>query len=249
MEQNENQQYDNRRKNPGVAERERLLDLLRGALPAMFTVNEEHPEPLTVGEARVEYVHQWEPDLVVRVTPPHGKEFYFAIEFKNQPYPSHVIGALEQLQAYIRRAPAGRRIYPLLVVPHVTPETGEFIKTHGVNYLDFAGNRRIEAEDLLYQEVQGRKNTAPAPKPELAMFTPTGTRIVQALLLAPPNHFRDDARFGGYGERGTEHDAAHVRGMESGGVSCARGGDAVSRYRPPRITDGLGGVVCPETAV
>ena len=188
MEQTKVEQYaiqGNGDANPGM-----LLELLRGAMPKTFAVVEAKQDQNMIGETRVEYAGHWQPDLVVRVTPPHGDAFYLAVVFKNQPYPSHVLGAIEQLNEYVNRAQEGRRVYPFLIAPNITPETGRFIKAHGVNYLDFAGNRRIEAGDVLYLEVQGRKNPAPAPKHELALFTPAGTRIAQELLLAPPNHYR-----------------------------------------------------------
>ncbi|MDR1192245.1 MAG: hypothetical protein LBK60_11395 [Verrucomicrobiales bacterium] len=75
-------------------------------------------------------------------------------------------------------------VIPILALPLVSPRMAEICQAKGWNWLDTAGNYRLEIPDLILLQSTGHKATDKRPRPVANLSSAEAGNVIQALLLA-----------------------------------------------------------------
>lgn len=115
-------------------------------------------------------------DGMLELTTPRGRR-RLLVEERG----SHLSQAL--VSDLIARAPSRTTTPLILFAPYVSPEMGALLVSHGINFVDRAGNCHLDLGGSYVGHVEGRKLRQPADAPG-GMRGP-GFRLIFALLVEP----------------------------------------------------------------
>ncbi len=105
----------------------------------------------------------------------------FAVEVKSVGEPRYVRQAMNELQAFKRE---NRDVYPLLIVPYMSPNAQLLAKAEGIGFLDLAGNAWLDLEQAYVERIGRHPERVPA-RPIRRVFAPVSSRVIRALLESP----------------------------------------------------------------
>ena len=142
-----------------------------GVLPGLRVVESSH-----LGRADAGKVGGARPDGVLELETASGRQRY-VVESKGRLSPSTLSAALESLQR-LAKLTDGR---PLLVTHHASERLIDLLLEEDVEFVDAAGNMYLNSP-ACYALVRGRSLDKAMPADA---FTPTGLRVVYALLAFP----------------------------------------------------------------
>jgi len=115
-------------------------------------------------------------DAILELTTPRGRK-RLLVEEKT----SHLSTAL--VNELIARISSGVPKPLILLAPYVSPDMGRLLSSHGINFVDRAGNCHIDLGGSYIGHIEGRKLKRPPDAPG-GMRAP-GVRLVFALLVKP----------------------------------------------------------------
>lgn len=141
----------------------------------------------------------WRSDLLLEIATSSGRQIY-RMEIKRRVTPSVVETVVSQL-----RDPRSGTERPLLVTDRVTDPVAEALVERELEFVDAAGNAYLDGR-AGYVLVLGRKGERSATRDP---FTPTGLRVVYALLTEPALR------------KGTYREIAQGAGVSLGSVGYA----------------------------
>lgn len=110
-----------------------------------------------------------------------GRPVTFAVEVKSVGEPRYVRQAMNELQAFKRE---NRDVYPLLIVPYMSPNAQLLAKAEGIGFLDLAGNAWLDLEQAYVERIGRHPERVPA-RPIRRVFAPVSSRVIRALLESP----------------------------------------------------------------
>lgn len=118
----------------------------------------------------------WRGDTMLELTTPRGRR-RFLVEEKG----SHLSQAL--VRDLIARASSLATMPLILFAPYVSPEMGALLVSHGINFIDRAGNCHLDLGGRYVGHVEGRKLRQSSDAP--GGIRAPGFRLVFALLVEP----------------------------------------------------------------
>jgi hypothetical protein len=89
----------------------------------------------------------------------------------------------------VLRVAAARDAIPVLVLPELTRSQRQVAEREGVNWVDFAGNARIEEPSLLVR-LEGRRARVPRTRSGVNPFAERSLNLVRVLLVEPKRRWR-----------------------------------------------------------
>ena len=105
----------------------------------------------------------------------------FAVEVKSVGEPRYIRQAMNELRAFKQE---NRGVYPLLVVPYMSPNAQFLAKAEGIGFLDLVGNVWLDLEGAYVERVAQRPERMP-PRPIRRLFAPISSRVIRVLLESP----------------------------------------------------------------
>lgn len=131
---------------------------------------------------------RWRPDAFLRILAPDGEDAQFIVETKRSQNPTSLLGALDQLQNYIKSSKGGRAA-PLIFAPYLSPRSKDLLNELDVSYLDTTGNLRLVARrpGLFVYTAGATKDPWPDDQPLRSLRGRGAAASVRALLdYRPP---------------------------------------------------------------
>ncbi len=122
-------------------------------------------------------------DFIIQLSSANQK-WTLACEVKSSGQPRNIRVAAWQARDFAQRAGPGANVYPVVLAPFISAQTGEICKEMGVGYADLAGNCRL-AFGNVYIEKSVAKNPFGVRREQRSLFAPKSARILNALLSHP----------------------------------------------------------------
>ena len=122
-------------------------------------------------------------DFIIQLSAANQK-WTLACEVKSSGQPRNIRLAAWQARDFAQRAGPGANVYPVVLAPFISAETGEICREMGVGYADLAGNCRL-AFGNVYIEKSVAKNPFGVRREQRSLFAPKSARILNALLSHP----------------------------------------------------------------
>lgn len=158
------------------AEREaarRLADVLRG-VPILSSIRIE-----SLGEPHDEI------DFTISVRSRSGSQRLLC-EVKQNGQPRIVRDACRRLRDFIV---SGKKGYPVLIAPYLSPEAASICAASGVGYLDFAGNCRLVFDQIFILR-EGHPNPSVQKRQLRSLYSPKAERVLRVLLNSGPKAWK-----------------------------------------------------------
>ncbi len=128
------------------------------------------------------------PDLVLTVSR-GGKEYRLVAEVKGQGEPRLARESALFILHHIRTHASLSRAYGVFIAPYVSPRSAAVCRELGIGYLDFAGNCRLEFDNV-YIERSGHRSPPLEQRRLRSLYFPKATRVLRVLLLDPKRKWR-----------------------------------------------------------
>jgi hypothetical protein len=148
------------------------LRVLLSAAPLVIVKEEPHKPP-----------PDNEIDFTIQLSSENQK-WTLVCEVKSSGQPRNIRMAALQVKDFALRMGQGINIYPVVLAPFISANTGEICKQMGVGYADLAGNCRL-AFGNVYIEKSVAKNPFGIRREQRSLFAPKSARILNALLTYP----------------------------------------------------------------
>lgn len=153
----------------------RAAKQLRGLLSAasLEIDREEHNKPQP--ESEIDFIFQLSSA---------NQKWTLVCEVKSSGQPRNIRMAAWKAKNFAQHAGPDANMYPVVLAPFISAETGEICKEMGVGYADLAGNCRL-AFGNVYIEKSVAKNPFGVRREQRSLFAPKSARILNALLSHP----------------------------------------------------------------
>lgn len=122
-------------------------------------------------------------DFIIQLSS-ESQKWTLACEVKSSGQPRNIRMAAWQAKDFAQRAGPGANVYPVVLAPFISAETGKICKEMGVGYADLAGNCRL-AFGNVYIEKSVAKNPFGIRREQRSLFAPKSGRVLTALLSHP----------------------------------------------------------------
>ena len=122
-------------------------------------------------------------DFIIQLSS-ESQKWTLACEVKSSGQPRNIRMAAWQAKDFAQRAGPGANVYPVVLAPFISAETGKICKEMGVGYADLAGNCRL-AFGNVYIEKSVAKNPFGIRREQRSLFAPKSARVLSALLSHP----------------------------------------------------------------
>lgn len=132
-----------------------------------------------------------QPDFLLRLVAPDGKQVSLVIEAKNSLEPRDIPRVVEQVEAYAKKIKSSQTI---IIALYLSPNSRELLVQKGVNYWDTTGNTYLQInKPSLFIRVSGAdKNPWPDSRPLLSLKGRAAGRAIRALCdYKPPYGVRE----------------------------------------------------------
>jgi hypothetical protein len=107
-------------------------------------------------------------------------------EVKLNGQPRIVREACRRLRGFIA---SGKKGYPVLIAPYLSPEAASICAESGVGYLDFAGNCRLVFDQVFILR-EGYPNSSVEKRELRSLYSPKAERVLRVLLNAGPRSWK-----------------------------------------------------------
>lgn len=124
-------------------------------------------------------------DLAISARSKGGKQRLLC-EVKLNGQPRIVRDACRRLRDFIA---SGKKGYPVLIAPYLSPEATSICVESGVGYLDFAGNCRLVFDQVFILR-EGYPNPSVQKRELRSLYSPKAERVLRVLLNAGPRAWK-----------------------------------------------------------
>ncbi len=107
-------------------------------------------------------------------------------EVKQNGQPRIVRDACRRLRVFIA---SGKKGFPVLIAPYLSPEAASICAESDVGYLDFAGNCRLVFDQVFILR-EGYPNPSVQKRELRSLYSPKAERVLRVLLIAGPRAWR-----------------------------------------------------------
>lgn len=143
------------------------------------------PLPLQLGPAALERDGV---DLSLDVVA-GSKHWTLICEVKANGQPRHIREAALQARHHAQQVGAKQLIYPVVVAPFMSRDSGAICQELGVGYADLAGNCRL-AFDTVYLERRVATNPFKEKREQRSLFAPKSARVMRIMLGEPSREWK-----------------------------------------------------------
>lgn len=125
-------------------------------------------------------------DLVLKATLVTGEDCHLLMSAQTSAEPRRIRQSLVQLQTATRVFPVS---YGIIIAPSISERARKICEENGVGYVDLLGNAFVKFRGIFIKTAASKKPVRKPGRPK-SLFAPISTRVVRALLIDPPRHWK-----------------------------------------------------------